>query len=96
MRKMNRLPREEVTTDDGLPVDGLPASNDVEGHRQEAVDSLGPRLPGTGGDDLRRPSGGGEIGDENDVQGHSLDANVGPRLPGTGGDDLRRPSGGGE
>ena len=101
MKKLNRLPREEVVggpddvahrNDDGLNVDG-----DVEGHRARSGDRFAPRLPGTGGD-FRRPSGGGEVvGEESDVEGHvgPSDARFAPRMPGTGG-DFRRPSGGGE
>ena len=102
MDKIKKLPKEMV--------DGLPASDDVEGHyrapnlpggEKAGPDELGTRLPGTGGD-FRRPSGGGELID--DTEGHSqsddLDPAFGPehlgqRLPGTGG-DFRRPSGGGE
>ncbi len=68
MGKASRLPHEGLGNDDGLPVDGLPAADDVEGHRQSNAEDLGPRLPGTGGD-LRRPSGGGEVSDD-DVEGH--------------------------
>lgn len=72
MKKMNRLPHEEKV--DGLPADGLPdefmpTDPDVEGHSASgAPDELGTRLPGTGGD-FRRPSGGGELTDD-DVEGH--------------------------
>lgn len=73
MRKASRLPHEEMANDDGLPVDGLPVdglpvADDVEGHRLKNGEDLGPRLPGTGGD-LRRPSGGGEVSDD-DVESH--------------------------
>jgi hypothetical protein len=50
MKKATRLPREQA---DGLPVEG-----DVEGHRYSSPAI--PGLPGTGGDEFRRPSGGGE------------------------------------
>ncbi len=95
MKKMNRLPHEQVAPDehDGLPVDGLPANgSDVEGHR--AAPFL-PGLPGTGGDSLRRPISGGEVdGDDgDDVEGHSFGHTKGerflPGLPGTGGDEVR-------
>ena len=101
MKKINRLPREQVVggpndlgpnTDDGLNVTG-----DVEGHANVTGDDFAPRLPGTGGD-FRRPSGGGEVdGTESDVEGHGgvSQSEFSPRLPGTGG-DFRRPSGGGE
>ena len=100
MDKFKKLPREQAA--DGLPadqVDGLPGTDDVEGHTA-GPDELGTRLPGTGGD-FRRPSGGGELTD--DVEGHNQDdeagipgpEQLGTRLPGTGG-DFRRPSGGGE
>ena len=96
MDKFKKLPREQAV--DGLPadqVDGLPGTDDVEGHTA-GPDELGTRLPGTGGD-FRRPSGGGELTDD-DVEGHAMsDApdQLGTQLPGTGG-DLRMPSGGGE
>jgi hypothetical protein len=73
MKKINRLPREQVaggsddviTSDDGLNVTG-----DVEGHRARSGPDFAPRLPGTGGD-FRRPSGGGEVdGTDSDVEGH--------------------------
>jgi hypothetical protein len=95
MRKLNRLPREEATSEDGLPrADGLPAGtgptdSDVEGHRAGAGDRFGQRMPGTGGD-IHGPSGGEVIGDDDDVEGHT-------RLPGTGGDFAPRlPRTGGE
>ncbi|MBA2719340.1 MAG: hypothetical protein H0U52_08900 [Chloroflexi bacterium] len=97
MKKVSRLPREQVTGEPDAVVntnDGLNVTGDVEGHRVRSGDGFAPRLPGTAGD-FRRPSGGGEVdGTEHDVEGHG----VGPvpaRLPGTGG-DFRRPSGGGE
>jgi hypothetical protein len=76
MKKMNRLPHEERTSGDSLPGDGLPADflptdPDVEGHGASPTpDGLGTQLPGTGGD-FRRPSGGGEL-TEDDVEGHDL------------------------
>ena len=93
MKNMKRLPREQASGGDGLPQSGLPEGSgptdqDVEGHVTPPGEGLGPRMPGTGGD-FRRPSGGGELTDD-DTEGHLLQ-----RLPGTGG-DLRRPSGGGE
>ena len=96
MKKLNRLPREQVVdAPDGAQVtgdDGLNVTSDVEGHR--AANRLAPGLPGTGGD-FRRPSCGGEIEAVDDVEGHRVPPGFAPRLPGTGG-DFRRPSGGGE
>ena len=65
MKKINRLPREQVTggPDDVVhrtTEDGLNVTGDVEGHRARSGPSFAPRLPGTGGD-FRRPSGGGEV-----------------------------------
>ena len=83
-----KFPREGTTpNDDGLPLD------DTEGHRALQPGTGGDyhKVPGTGGDDLapRRPSSGGELVDETDVEGHGL--------PGTGGDVYpRRPTSGGE
>jgi hypothetical protein len=98
MKKINRLPREQVVDGDGVDRntdDGLNLGHDVEGHRSPGDDGFAPRLPGTGGD-FRRPSGGGEIDAGDDVEGHAIGAReFAPRLPGTGG-DFRRPSGGGE
>lgn len=103
MRKLTKLPREEATdNDEALPVDG-----DVEGHGVSS-DRFAPRLPGTGGDSRaqRRPSSGGELTEEDDVEGHGgpmlpgLPGTGGdsllPGLPGTGADSIRRPIGGGE
>ena len=73
MRKPNRLPREEALSSDGLPAGTGPTDQDVEGHGRlpgTGGDELAPRLPGTGGD-FRRPSGGGELTDEDDVEGHT-------------------------
>jgi hypothetical protein len=80
MKKLNRLPREEAHD----RADGSPADGDVEGHRALALpgtsaDTLRPGMPGTGGDAIRRP--GGELTDEDDVEGHLLRGQ-----PGTGGD----------
>ena len=68
MDKTKKLPRE-------MAIDGLPA-DDVEGHgrltgngEDIGPEELGQRLPGTGGD-FRRPSGGGELTDDDDVEGH--------------------------
>ena len=92
MKKMNRLPHEEKTVDDGL--DGfLPTDSDVEGHSAPTPEKLGTQLPGTGGD-FRMPSGGGEL-TEDDVEGHSMPDELGTQLPGTGG-DFHTPSSGGE
>jgi hypothetical protein len=85
--KKYKLPREGAT----LPEDhGGPT--DTEGHA--LPDGEGLSLPGTGGDfSPRRPSSGGELIDDNDVQGHNLIDHG----PGTGGDfSPRRPSSGGE
>ena len=98
MKKMNRLPHEQATADGdggiGPERDGLPVEGDVEGHRQRSGDSFLPGLPGTGGDDLRRPISGGEI-DADDVEGHLMGHTRGERLspgmPGTGGDSVRTP-----
>lgn len=86
-----RFPREGATNDDGPPVEDGPPTDDTEGHRRPSGDqALGRTGPGTGGDAYpRRPSSGGELIDDSDVEGHGL--------PGTGGDALvRRPSSGGE
>ncbi len=94
MKKATRLPHEEASDQ----TDGLPADTDVEAHEMKPVPpDFAPRLPGTGGDEFRRPRGGGEI-DDSDVEGHGWDEPEGfaRRLPGTGGDRLRRPIGGGE
>jgi hypothetical protein len=106
MGKLNRLPREEATSESPSAsdlTDTSPTDSDVEGHRAPSGERMAPRLPGTGGD-YRRPSGGGELTDEDDVEGHA--ASLHPSLPGTGGDfgprlprtggEYRRPSGGGE
>ena len=93
MKKMNRLPHEQAAPDadpnTGSEHDGLPAK-DVEGHRYKAPDSFLPGMPGTGGDKVRRPSGGGEI-DGDDVEGHAMGHTKGerflPGMPGTGGDE---------
>ena len=98
MKKMNRLPHEQVAPDelDGLPADGT----DVEGHRAQFL----PGMPGTGGDQVRNVIGEdglrqvvGEdglrqvVGD--DVEGHSFGHTKGerflPGMPGTGGDEVR-------
>ncbi|HEV7810187.1 MAG TPA: hypothetical protein VGO64_06295 [Candidatus Limnocylindrales bacterium] len=105
MGKLNRLPREEATSETPSATDVPDGSTDtdVEGHRAPSGDRVAPRLPGTGGD-FRRPSGGGELTDEDDVEGHRASlhpsvpgtgGDIGPRLPSTGG-EYRRPSGGGE
>ncbi|GAC1670399.1 MAG: hypothetical protein NVS9B8_13560 [Candidatus Limnocylindrales bacterium] len=99
MKKFNRLPREQAVAgaDDefGPNHDGLPAGNDVEGHRSRNAESFLPGVPGTGGDNLHRPVGGGEY-DEDDVEGHRLGRTIGERLspamPGTGGDQAHPPT----
>ena len=95
MKKFNRLPREQVTDGPGDGPgpnhDGLPASDsDVEGHRSGSDDRFLPGMPGTGGDYMRRPAGGGEL--EDDVEGHAMGHTKGerflPGMPGTGGDEI--------
>ena len=98
MDKIKRLPREQRNVDDGLAASGDPASflptdSDVEGHNVPSGEGLGTQLPGTGGD-FRRPSGGGEL-TEDDVEGHLMPDELGTQLPGTGG-DYHTPSSGGE
>jgi hypothetical protein len=98
MKKLNRLPREEVTgtTDEGIGPEH-DARPDVEGHRVRPISDFGPGRPGTGGDgvtpgmpgggEYRRPTGGGEIDDvEGHSFGHTKGERLGPTLPGTGGD----------
>lgn len=92
-----KFPREgAAANDDGLPAD------DTEGHRSIRPDpALNRTGPGTGGDEIapRRPSSGGELIDETDVEGHGLPGTGGDlhRRPGTGGDVYpRRPTSGGE
>jgi hypothetical protein len=93
MKKVSRLPHEQVIAEDdgnvGPEHDKLPFDTDVEGH--SAGDSFLPGLPGTGGDNLRRPVGGGEV-DGDDVEGHLMGHTKGERLnpgmPGTGGDEI--------
>lgn len=111
MGKLNRLPRESATGADEPTEsnDGLGAEHDVEGHQTPAPDGFLPGMPGTGGDVLHRPSGGGEATPEDDVEGHRLPSGERflPGMPGTGGDRFvpgtgtggdrfHRPSGGGE
>jgi hypothetical protein len=93
MKKISRLPHEQVIAEDAGTVgpehDELAYDSDVEGHRAKTGDSFLPGLPGTGGDNLRRPVGGGEV-DGDDVEGHLMGHTKGERLnpgmPGTGGD----------
>ena len=90
MQKGKRLPHEAATVEDGLPdTDKMPAADDVEGHGAPTGDRLLPGMPGTGGDNLHRPVGTGEL-DADDVEGHSFGHTKGERLspgmPGTGGD----------
>jgi hypothetical protein len=96
MKKINRLPREQVVGGpEDSSTDDQNVTGDVEAHGQEGGSGFAPRLPGTGGD-FRRPTGSGELdGGGDDVEGHNVAAPFAPRLPGTGG-DFRRPSGGGE
>jgi hypothetical protein len=64
-----KLPREGARGDDGLPVQ----EPDTEGHRVLRNNEFNRTGPGTGGDAFpRRPSSGGELIDENDVEGHRL------------------------
>jgi hypothetical protein len=95
MKKLSRLPREQAISEGdsgpGPEHDGLPAIGDVEGHRAGNQDRFLPGMPGTGGDNLRRPASGGEI-DGDDVEGHAMGHTKGERLspgmPGTGGDQI--------
>jgi len=104
MRKLTKPPREEATDNqDGLPVDG-----DVEAHGGPGGQfsprlpgtggDFSPRVPGTGGDSLHRPATGGELKDDEDVEGHGMPSGetFSPRLPGTGDDRVRRPIGTGD
>jgi hypothetical protein len=96
MDKIRRIPHEGVKPAD--TEDGLEATDtDTEGHRRKSGDGVINRGPGTGGDAFpRRPSGGGELIDENDVEGHGMGNDVIARGPGTGGDfsPPRRPGSG--
>ncbi len=73
MRKLTKTPHEQ-NIEDKLPVNGegvrspSAVDDDVQAHQAGAGDGVGTRLPGTGGD-YRRPSGGGEL-TEDDVEGH--------------------------
>jgi hypothetical protein len=95
MKKISRLPHEQVIAEDGGGFgpehDKLPYDSDVEGHRAPSADGFLPGMPGTGGDSLRRPVGGGEV-DGDDVEGHVMGHTKGERLspgtPGTGGDRI--------
>ena len=86
MRKPTRLPREQATSDGldasgSFPAGTGPTDQDVEGHNRlpgtggdlarfpGTGGELTPQFPGTGGD-FRRPSGGGEV-TEDDVEGHT-------------------------
>ena len=94
MKKMNRLPHEQSIPDGGSGPgpehDGLPAiEQDVEGH--SGPSEFLPGMPGTGGDNLHRPIGSGEVvGD--DVEGHLMGHTKGerflPGMPGTGGERI--------
>jgi len=93
MKKIRRLPHEQVSgdQDDGLGAarDGLPAADDTEGHRYSGFEPapLAPGMPGTGGDNLHRPVGSGEIDDvEGHAMGHTKGERLSPGMPGTGGD----------
>ena len=96
MDKIRRIPHEgnqPQEAGDGLDVTG--ADTDTEGHRVPSGDGALNRGPGTGGDAFpRRPSAGGELIDENDVEGHR--AAPFHHGPGTGGDfnPPRMPTGG--
>ncbi|HSL35040.1 MAG TPA: hypothetical protein VK871_15415 [Candidatus Limnocylindrales bacterium] len=90
-----KFPREGTSEEDGLPV----RDSDTEGHGLKNEDEFNRTGPGTGGDMMpRRPSSGGELIDETDVEGHGLPGDSFDRRgPGTGGDAYpRRPSSGGE
>jgi hypothetical protein len=95
MKKVSRLPHEQAIArndgESGPEHDKLPVDSDVEGHRAGSGSGLRPGLPGTGGDNLRRPVGGGEV-DGDDVEGHLMGHTKGERLspgsPGTGGDQI--------
>ena len=95
MKKFSRLPREQAIADGdgglGPEHDGPPVDGDVEGHSQGSQERFLPGLPGTGGDNLRRPIGSGEL-DGTDVEGHAMGHTKGERLspgmPGTGGDRI--------
>jgi hypothetical protein len=97
-----KIPHEQVkNNDDGLPTDAV--VEDTEAHISlRAVPEDLTVNPGTGGDfSPRRPSTGGELIDDNDVEAHvsAPAANVTDLTvnPGTGGDfSPRRPSTGGE
>ena len=109
MKKVSKLPREQAANDE----DGLPASGDVEAHgKPNGPDPYAPRLPGTGGDIVHRPTTGGELTrDDDDVEAHGMQPgpethaptlpgtggdSVRPGMPGTGGDAIRRPVGTGD
>ena len=89
MKKMNRLPHEQVAPaeNDGLrQVTG--ADDDVEGHLGHTKgERFLPGMPGTGGDVVHRTTG---ENDADDVEGHSFGHTKGerflPGMPGTGGD----------
>ncbi len=100
MKKISRLPHEQAIAEDdtgfGPEHDKLPFDSDVEGHGAPSGDGFLPGMPGTGGDSLRRPVGGGElrhhVGDDDDVEGHQMGhtkgERFGPGAPGTGGDQI--------
>ena len=93
-----KIPHEQKNVDDGLPTDAVVEDTEAHISWRDAPDGLTVN-PGTGGDFApRRPSTGGELIDENDVEAHvhvtTDDLTVNP---GTGGDFApRRPSTGGE
>jgi hypothetical protein len=88
MKKLTKLPREEAAKD----ADGPPASGDVEAHGMPTgPETHVPRLPGTGGDIVHRPTTGGELTSDDDVEAHGMQPapeTYAPTLPGTGGDSL--------
>jgi hypothetical protein len=100
MKKLSRLPHEQVIAEGDVGIgpehDGLPVDSDVEGHQAGSPDSFLRGVPGTGGENLRRPSGGGEllrqvVGDddvEGHVMGHTKGERLSPGMPGTGGDQI--------
>jgi hypothetical protein len=95
MKKISRLPHEQAIAENDSGVgpedDGLNVDSDVEGHRVGQDDRFLPGMPGTGGDNLRRPISGGEV-DGDDVEGHVMGHTKGERFspgsPGTGGDEI--------
>ena len=107
MKKVSKLPREQAANDE----EGLPTSGDVEAHGMpHGPDPHAPRLPGTEGDIVHRPTTGGELTNDDDVEAHGMPGpepyaptlpgtggdSLLPGMPGTGGDAIRRPVGTGD